>query len=218
MIMREPRQHPATTNSFQDLGREGLLLVSETGRCGMLFVQALGAARHLVTSARMRQETFAQMYVAGIRSIPVITIVAVFTGMILSLQTGLALSRYNQEVFVGSAVMLSMLREMGPFMTGLILAACVGSSMAAQLGTMMVHFGEVDGLVSGAVHTTANTVRPAIRSLRASWTSRSDSVSRALVASSRIMMGGLRRMARAIARRWHCPPERRMPRSPITVS
>lgn len=139
MIMREPHQHPATTNSFQDLGREGLHVVSETGRCGMLFAQALGAARHLCTSARMRQETVAQMYVAGIRSIPVITIVAVFTGMILSLQTGLALSRYNQEVFVGSAVMLSMLREMGPFMTGLILAACVGSSMAAQLGTMMVN-------------------------------------------------------------------------------
>lgn len=139
MIMREPHQHPATTNSFQDLGREGLHVVSETGRCGMLFAQALGAARHLCTSARMRQETVAQMYVAGIRSIPVITIVAVFTGMILALQTGLALSRYNQEVFVGSAVMLSMLREMGPFMTGLILAACVGSSMAAQLGTMMVN-------------------------------------------------------------------------------
>lgn len=139
MIMREPHQHPTTTNSFQDLGREGLHVVSETGRCGMLFAQALGAARHLCTSARMRQETVAQMYVAGIRSIPVITIVAVFTGMILSLQTGLALSRYNQEVFVGSAVMLSMLREMGPFMTGLILAACVGSSMAAQLGTMMVN-------------------------------------------------------------------------------
>lgn len=139
MIMREPHQYPTTTNSFQDLGREGLLIVSETGRCGMLFAQALGAARHLFTSARMRQETVAQMYVAGIRSIPVITIVAVFTGMILSLQTGLALSRYNQEVFVGSAVMLSMLREMGPFMTGLILAACVGSSMAAQLGTMMVN-------------------------------------------------------------------------------
>jgi phospholipid/cholesterol/gamma-HCH transport system permease protein len=139
MIIREPRQHPTTTNSFQDLGRESLLIISETGRCGMLFAQALGSMRHLFTSSRMRQETVAQMYVAGIRSIPVITIVAVFTGMILSLQTGLALSRYNQEVFVGSAVMLSMLREMGPFMTGLILAACVGSSMAAQLGTMMVN-------------------------------------------------------------------------------
>jgi len=54
------------------------------------------------------------------------------------LQTGLALRQFNQEVNIGTAVMVSMLREMGPFMTGLILAACVGSAIAAQLGTMVV--------------------------------------------------------------------------------
>jgi len=139
MIMREPVLRPPPRNKFQLIGRDYLLLIGEVGRCGMLFGQALFAFRHVFTSQRMRHEIVTQMYVSGIRSIPVITIVAVFTGMILSLQTGLALSRYNQEVFVGSAVMLSMLREMGPFMTGLILAACVGSSMAAQLGTMMVN-------------------------------------------------------------------------------
>ena len=79
-----------------------------------------------------------QMFVAGIKSLGVITVVAVFTGMILALQTGLEMRKFNQEVFIGSAVMISLLREMGPFMTGLILAACVGSAMAAQLGTMVV--------------------------------------------------------------------------------
>ncbi len=78
------------------------------------------------------------MYVSGIKSLAVISIVAVFTGMILALQTGLELRKFNQEVNIGTAVMVSMLREMGPFMTGLILAACVGSSIAAQLGTMVV--------------------------------------------------------------------------------
>jgi phospholipid/cholesterol/gamma-HCH transport system permease protein len=139
MIIREPVQHPSARNWFQSIGRDNLALIGEVGRCGVLLGQALFAFRHILTSRRMRQEIVAQMYVSGVRSLTVITIVAVFTGMILSLQTGLALSRYNQEVFVGSAVMLSMLREMGPFMTGLILAACVGSSMAAQLGTMMVN-------------------------------------------------------------------------------
>ncbi|MDD5705383.1 MAG: ABC transporter permease [Kiritimatiellae bacterium] len=138
MITREPNNLPETTSMPQALGRECLSLVAETGRCGVLLWQALLAARHAL-EPRMRHETVAQMYVGGIRSLPVITVVAVFTGMILALQTGLALSRYNQEIYVGSAVMLSMLREMGPFMTGLILAACVGSSMAAQLGTMTVN-------------------------------------------------------------------------------
>jgi len=78
------------------------------------------------------------MFTSGIKSLGVITVVAVFTGMILALQTGIELRRFNQEVNIGTAVMISMLREMGPFMTGLILAACVGSAIAAQLGTMVV--------------------------------------------------------------------------------
>jgi phospholipid/cholesterol/gamma-HCH transport system permease protein len=139
MIIRETAIQPPPRNRFQAIGRDVLHMLGEVGRCGAMFGQAIFAFRHVFVSRRMRQETVTQMYVAGIRSIPVITIVAIFTGMIMALQTGLALSRYSQEVFVGSAVMLTMLREMGPFMTGLILAACVGSSMAAQLGTMMVN-------------------------------------------------------------------------------
>lgn len=138
MITREPVGLPTPTNTLQSLGREVVLATAEIGRGGVLLGQAFAAMRHL-NEPRLRVETVAQMFVSGIRSLPVISIVAIFTGMILSLQTGLALSRYNQEIYVGSAVMISMLREMGPFMTGLILAACVGSSIAAQLGTMVVN-------------------------------------------------------------------------------
>ena len=87
---------------------------------------------------RSRSETVTQMYITGIKSLAVITVVALFTGMILALQTGLELRRYGQEVYIGSAVAVSMIREMGPFMTGLIIAASVGSAIAAQLGTMTV--------------------------------------------------------------------------------
>ncbi len=64
--------------------------------------------------------------------------VALFTGMILALQIGLELRRYGQESNIGTLVSISMLREMGPFMTGLIIAASVGSAIAAQMGTMTV--------------------------------------------------------------------------------
>jgi len=99
--------------------------------------QAFGCFRFMFTR-RTRREVITQMYVSGIKSIGVVTVVALFTGMILALQTGIELRRFNQEVNIGTAVMVSMLREMGPFMTGQILAACVGSAMAAQLGTMTV--------------------------------------------------------------------------------
>ena len=58
--------------------------------------------------------------------------------MILALQTGLELRRFSQEENIGTAVTVVMLREMGPFMTGLIIAASVGSAIGAAIGTMMV--------------------------------------------------------------------------------
>ena len=58
--------------------------------------------------------------------------------MILALQTGLEVRRFGQEVNIGTAVTVVMMREMGPFMTGLIIAASVGSAVAAQIGTMVV--------------------------------------------------------------------------------
>lgn len=92
----------------------------------------------LMFSKRNRHEVWYQLFFTGIKSLPVISVVALFTGMIFAVQTGMELSRFGQEVQVGGAVTVVMLREMGPFMTGLIIAASVGSSIAAQLGTMTV--------------------------------------------------------------------------------
>lgn len=99
--------------------------------------EAFLALRHIL-SHRNRHEVLFQMYVAGIKSLGVVTVVAVFTGMILALQTGLELRRFGQEVNIGTAVTVVMVREMGPFMTGLVVAASVGSAIAAQLATMKV--------------------------------------------------------------------------------
>ncbi len=96
------------------------------------------ACIRFVFTQRSRREIVAHIYTYGWKSVGVVTVVALFTGMILALQTGIELRRFNQEVNIGTAVMVSMLREMGPFMTGQILAACVGSAIAAQIGTMTV--------------------------------------------------------------------------------
>jgi phospholipid/cholesterol/gamma-HCH transport system permease protein len=136
-VVREPEYFPPPANLVGWIGRMLIFTCRDFGRATLM----LGAAIVALPSAfkrRGRRETIVQMYVSGIRSLVVITVVAVFTGMILALQTGLLLRDYNQESKIGAAVMVSMLREMGPFMTGLILSACVGSAMTAQLGTMVV--------------------------------------------------------------------------------
>jgi phospholipid/cholesterol/gamma-HCH transport system permease protein len=79
-----------------------------------------------------------QMHQAGIKVVHVVLLVGLFIGMIVALQTGLELSRFGQQDQIGTIVALSMCREMGPFITATILAATVGSALAAELGTMAV--------------------------------------------------------------------------------
>ena len=137
MISREPEYFPPARTVLGRIGRRVVFSCREVGQCTVLFALAAGNLRSAFRKRAFR-EIMGQMYVAGIKSLGVVTVVAIFTGMILALQTGIELRKFNQEVQIGTAVMVSMLREMGPFMTGLIMAACVGSSIAAQLGTMTV--------------------------------------------------------------------------------
>lgn len=118
-------------------GERVLDVFHNTGQALFMLVEATYFSRY-VFSKRSRGETATQMYVTGIKTLAVITVVALFTGMILALQTGLTLRDIGQEVYIGSAVAVSMIREMGPFMTGQIIAASVGSAIAAQIGTMTV--------------------------------------------------------------------------------
>lgn len=114
-----------------------LLALRNTGRALLMLAEATTQIRYLF-SRQNRYDVVHQMFLSGIKSLGVITVVALFTGMILALQTGLELRRFGQESFIGSAVTIVLLREMGPFMTGLIIAASVGSAIAAQMGTMVV--------------------------------------------------------------------------------
>lgn len=113
---------------------------------------------------RSRHELFYQLYLTGIKSLGVITVVAAFTGMILALQTGLELRRFGLQQNIGTAVTVVMLREMGPFMTALIIAASVGSAIAAQLGTMVVS-EEVSALEIMSINPVRFLVLPRLLAL-----------------------------------------------------
>ena len=106
-----------------------------------------------------RSAFFRQMFVCGIQTIPVTLVVSVFTGAILALNGGLSLEQIGQETLIGRIVTVSMTREMGPFMTALILAASVGSGMAAELGTMKVS-EETDALEVMAIDPARFLVLP----------------------------------------------------------
>lgn len=87
---------------------------------------------------RRRRLVADQLYASGIGVLHVVLLVGFFIGMVVSLQTGLELSRFGQQDQIGLLVAVSMAREMGPFVTGTVVAAAVGSALAAELGTMAV--------------------------------------------------------------------------------
>jgi len=138
--------------------------LSRIGQCGRLIAEALGDFPAVLARRDSRLAFFRQLYVVGIRTLPVITVVGLFAGMILGLQVGLALRRFNQEVYLGAAVMISLIREMGPFVTGICLSACVGSAMAAELGTMTVN-DEVAALEIMSVSPVKYLVAPRLGAL-----------------------------------------------------
>ena len=100
-----------------------------------LLLQVLARVGAVATRRDLLAE---QMTQSGIRVVHVVLLVGLFIGMIVALQTGLELSRFGQQDQIGTIVALSMCREMGPFITATILAATVGSALAAELGTMAV--------------------------------------------------------------------------------
>jgi len=79
-----------------------------------------------------------QIYQIGVKSFPLIFITALSTGMVMSLQYGLGLEKFGGKPYVPRLVASTILREMGPVFTSLMLAARVGAGMASEIGSMVV--------------------------------------------------------------------------------
>ena len=74
----------------------------------------------------------------GIGSLTVVVLTGFFTGAVLALQTGITLDQFGARPFVGRLISASMIKELGPVLTGLMLAGRIGSGIAAELGSMVV--------------------------------------------------------------------------------
>jgi phospholipid/cholesterol/gamma-HCH transport system permease protein len=83
--------------------------------------------------------TIAQMLEIGVRSFPVVGLTSLFTGMVLAFQSGFSFIKvFNEPLYVGSVVGLSLVKELGPVLTSVVIAGRVGAAITAELGTMNV--------------------------------------------------------------------------------
>ena len=97
----------------------------------------------------------------GVDSLPVVGLTAMFTGMVMALQTFRGFERFHAEGFVGSVVSLSLTRELAPVLTALMIAGRIGSALAAELGTMRVT-EQIDALYAMATEPIHYLVVPRV--------------------------------------------------------
>ena len=103
------------------------------------YVRMLGhVARSLVSRPFYYRDIVQQFDYIGIGSMTVVLLTGLFTGMVLALQSGFTLDAFGARSMVGRLVSASMVKELGPVLTGLMVAGRVGSGIAAELGSMMV--------------------------------------------------------------------------------
>lgn len=95
-------------------------------------------ARGTVTRPIYRRDIIEQLDAIGVASLTVVLLTGFFTGAVLALQSGLTLDQFGARPVVGRLVSASMVKELGPVLTGLMLTGRVGSGIAAELGSMVV--------------------------------------------------------------------------------
>jgi len=101
---------------------------------------------------------------AGSDSLPLISLVALFIGVILALQTAYQMQRFGAELYIASIVALSLVRELGPVITSLIVAGRVGAAIAAEVGSMQVT-EQIDALETLATNPVKYLVVPRVLAL-----------------------------------------------------
>ncbi|MBI5551514.1 MAG: ABC transporter permease [Desulfobacterales bacterium] len=117
------------------IGQRAIEAVQAMGRAGLFFLQGL---RHIFSWPWQIDKIFDQLYFIGFKSLFVISLTGAFTGMVLGLQGYYTLVKFGSEGMLGAAVALSLIREMGPVLTAVMVIARAGSAMAAEIGIMRI--------------------------------------------------------------------------------
>ncbi|WP_417741540.1 MlaE family ABC transporter permease [Salipiger sp.] len=138
------------------IGRSALALLAAIGRVTLF---AGSAISHVVRPPFYGREFLNALLQIGWLSLPVVGLTAVFTGGALALQIYSGGARFNAEAVVPQIVAIGMVRELGPVLVGLMIAARVTSSIAAEIATMKVT-EQIDALVTLSTHPMKYLVAP----------------------------------------------------------
>lgn len=122
-------------NPFASIGRTTLAFFNHIGRITLFTYRSI---YHCFTPPFYGRLLFRQLIEIGFYSLPVVGMTAIFTGMVLALQSYTGFARFNAEGAVAGVVILSITRELAPVLAGLMVSGRIGAAMAAEIGTMSV--------------------------------------------------------------------------------
>ncbi|MBX7211295.1 MAG: ABC transporter permease [Verrucomicrobiaceae bacterium] len=140
----------------RSVGRHTLTLVHTLGDFALFTIRAFHEA---AGSRKLARRVVCSMFEQGVRCLPVIVIVGVFTGLVLGLQGYHVLNKFGSESLLGTLVSLSIVRELGPVLAALMLVGQAGSALAAELG-MQRQTEQIAALETMGVSSHAYLVAP----------------------------------------------------------
>ena len=146
------------TAVVQKVGSKTLDFLQEFGQFVQLFVEILKSIPHLFKN---RRNFFYQLEHIGVNSIPLVLIIAVFTGGVAAWQAAYQLKGLAPLSFLGAATSRSIITELGPVLTAIVIAGRVGASIAAEIGSMKVT-EQIDALETMGINPVAFLATPRV--------------------------------------------------------
>ncbi len=143
-------------NIIQTLGAKVIAQIEEMGAMLLFLVRSLG---WLFRPPLRLYQIIKQIHFIGFKSTFVVILTALFTGMVLALQGYYSLRKFGSEGLLGSAVALSMIRELGPVLASLMVTARAGSAMTAEIGIMRIT-EQIDALETMAINSLQYLITP----------------------------------------------------------
>lgn len=138
------------------LGTGFVGMMGYIGGCFILLGQTI---LWLLVPPLKKRQVLDQMERIGVASLPIVALTALFTGMVLALQSAYQMQKMSAQMYIASLVSLSVVRELGPVLTALVVAGRVGAAITAELGTMKVT-EQIDALETLATNPVKYLVVP----------------------------------------------------------
>lgn len=134
-------------------------MINAVNALGSTTLFMLYGLEQIFANIRIIPRTIQQLYVIGFQSLFVILLIGIFCGMVLGLQGYYTLVQFGSTGLLGSAVSLSLIRELGPVLTAIMLTGRAGSAMAAEIGVMRIT-DQIDALDVMDINSTGYLVSP----------------------------------------------------------